>query len=677
MDLKDAHNMIDISIEEKESIERYLGFKHTNINILGDFDPETYEKLSKRWRMPQKSEEIISDIKDFVNIYAAMYKESKNTSQVRGLVRGTSNKRVHEMKNGVNQFLSTSTDEDIAKTFTEYGDGALVYFNVDRQVPFLDTSMYKSEDTRDEHEIILSPFCKTAITSEQKASDEYGYSYYQVSVQKADLVEKSKEELEDLQEEVVGGLSQNIEDMKEFFYVRDKLEYLYERASHMQGDPDLKYLLEERSHMQKKYNKLYDKTHDFRDKLQTLLKGMCRQKEIEIDKAHELINEEAQRKKAEREAKAAEERKLAFERIAEEKRIFAVTGISSKIAMNPQNALSLQDKISATYEGFVRSENTLNSIAQKFGISIEGGTSNLSIQKLVTDIGKNIQDIDERVKGTKVDLNTTLEDAQEASRVLTPLLDGISYGNEIANDFPEINKLYKQQLNDKLKKELHGKVEQAINQAKVQKYLQERDAVQNEPIGFFGKLTGKEKLRAEKLRNLDLKIELARSSTDKEQEHYSVREMLADMHVCATMELGGQFTPEMRQVYDLMKSTFKDTKQGEFTEDYIRGIANRKMLDMQDQKSGLPAVQTKVPRFFGKTKAQTDLLENENVGLERKILLGRTARSTWVNHQKVEENDAVTLFEQRLAGIANNTRTKESEKGEIDKDTTLDLWGQN
>ena len=39
MELKDAYQNMRVSDEERKSIERYLGFQHTSMNILGNLDP--------------------------------------------------------------------------------------------------------------------------------------------------------------------------------------------------------------------------------------------------------------------------------------------------------------------------------------------------------------------------------------------------------------------------------------------------------------------------------------------------------------------------------------------------------------------------------------------------------------------------------------------------------------
>ena len=115
MDTKEAYKIASISKKEIGSVERYLGFQHTSINILGDLSPKAYENLTKSgWYLPSSIEDVKQAIEDFVNVYAVMYKETKyrisngQTRSFNNLVRGTSNKRASVLYNFATHFLSTS-----------------------------------------------------------------------------------------------------------------------------------------------------------------------------------------------------------------------------------------------------------------------------------------------------------------------------------------------------------------------------------------------------------------------------------------------------------------------------------------------------------------------------------------------------------------------------------------
>lgn len=665
MDIKEAQDIIGITEDEEKAIGSYVYYGHIRINLLSDFSPETYDAFKNKSDITKTVEDFKGTIQGFVNIYSAMYKESKNSRAPKNLVRGTSNKMVRRLSGANSSFLSTSTREDIAKTFTEYGDGALVHFNVEEGVPYLDATKYRDENSMDEYEFILAPFCDITVYPGRKSESEYGFSYYNATVKKPKLEEKTPEELSMLQEELLSRFSQNLEDMKEVLNLQARLESLDRLYMQAQGNRrEQQDILEGKRSTQERYDKLRSSTFDFKRKLQTLLKGMCRQKEIEIDEAHKIIEGDAQKRREEEEKKRQEEERKIAEQMREEARRKITSQASEKIAQSPETTSSLQDIVTSTYQSFIKDENQAKEMAEKFGVPITRVMAGTSVEKLVEQISQNTQAIQGKASSITIDENTPAEDMQNIS----DLLDGVSYGIEVTSTFKDIEDLHRKQLLEDLKKGIYDKVQAAIQSAKIQKYLQEKQKVSGEQIGFFGRLFGKELLKAEKLKNLDLKIRLAKMPTEN-TDGYSIRNMLTDMRICADTELGGNLN-EMQGLYNLLLANFGEGGKN-FTDEYIKKLAAQKLA--KEQKAGLPVVQTNSPRF-GKTKAQARMLAEENANMQRKILTDRTTRSTWVQRDK--EDDAITLLEQRLKGIANNTSERESQRDMKDPDNTLDLWGK-
>ena len=59
MDIQEAYAMEQLTKQERTSINRYLGFSHTSINLLMNFDPKIYESLRDTgWLLPEKSRKI-------------------------------------------------------------------------------------------------------------------------------------------------------------------------------------------------------------------------------------------------------------------------------------------------------------------------------------------------------------------------------------------------------------------------------------------------------------------------------------------------------------------------------------------------------------------------------------------------------------------------------------------
>ena len=671
MNIEEARDIVDISKNEIESIERYLGFAHTRINFLGNFTPETYYSLIDNWTIAETPEQLKQDIQDFVNLYSAMYKESKKNYINRNLVRGTSNELAKEFNSSVTSFISTSTDENIAKSFAKYGDSALVHFIVDKNVPFLDPTPYKSEYSRNEHEIILAPFCQTQISNKSISNDPYTYNHYDVKVKKASLQSISSQDLETLQNEILDNFVSNLENIKEFQSLKLKLEQLDREYLNAQGYKDeLSDILRQKTQAQTKYDEVSNNVLNFRNKLQTFLKGMCRKKELEIDLANTLVAEDRKKQEEERKKRflQEEERKKALE--LEEKRQKFNRVISDKISKKPQNTDTLKNKISHTLKSFLNNDYKSDLLAQKFGLDYKKDMNYTYVSKLINQIQDNIQSVDNQVKGCQINQNTELSEIEQYSKNITPLLDGISYGIEISSTFPEIENLHKLQSENKIKELLNNKVYKVMQNAQIQKYLQERNFIEDSHIGIFGKLFGKDRIREEKLKNLDLKIKLAKSSSPETKEKYSVREILADMHIFADLNLGGQFSKEMQELYNLIKSTYQDKTTGQFSEKYIKNIASQKILNKQHSNSELPILSKGKPKIFWKTKFELEALKAENVTIQQQIYKNSVSKKDWI--VKKTDKNSITLFEQRLAGIVKNTMERENSKFEFEH--TFDLW---
>ena len=557
MNLEEAKDIIYLSKEEISSIQRYLNYEHMNINILSDFSPKTYLSIkATSWEIDEKPEELARNIQDFVNLYSAMYKESRGKSVNQSLVRGTNNKRVEDIQGVTTQFLSTSKDESIAKTFAGIDDSALMNIRVGERVPFLDPTPYRSENRFDEREIILAPFCQASV----EYTDRYnGYTHYKVIMSKPILDRKEPEELATLQEEVISGFSQNIQDIKDLDYLAFRIESMNRAYVQAKGDKaEQDYAIEEARKAREEQERLRAKTSDFKDKLQALLKGLCRQKEIEIDQAHELVEADKTRRKEEDVRKRAEE--------LESARKAKVNELITKTEQNSENSSTLENAILNTYDEFVHHEQMARDLAKKFKIPYSRTIATTSSRQLVERIQMNLQEIAAKVAGAKVDENITLEDAKRISTELTSQLDGISYGVEVSKGFSELIQANRQQAENDIKRGIYERVQTAIENARVQRYTEQKASIQGEKVGLLGRIMGKQQLKQQKLENLDLKIQLAQRQAERtpQGKTYSIREMLVDMRLCVDNELGGKFTSEIQEIYQMIKSTYQDKDAGEF-----------------------------------------------------------------------------------------------------------------
>lgn len=184
------------------------------------------------------------------------------------------------------------------------------------------------------------------------------------------------------------------------------------------------------------------------------------------------------------------------------------------------------------------------------------------------------------------------------------------------SDISEIEHIEKTE--DMINRNLYIKVQNVIRNAKIQKYAKEGNQISKKGISFFGGLTGANELQLEKIKNVKLRIELLQSQKIEDKNQYESKDMMADLYACAISELGGNFTPEMKKLYDKIKIEYANE---EISEESIYKLACEKIVDGQ---SYLPIIhKEKTKGIFGDTKIQIEFYKLENKRLENEIILER------------------------------------------------------
>ena len=316
-------------------------------------------------------------------------------------------------------------------------------------------------------------------------------------------------------------------------------------------------------------------------------------------------------------SKEDKERRQAEEgaRKVEEARQKLVSELSTKLAQTPQNISNLEAILLKTYNEFVHTDEKAEQYAKVMGVEWTRTIKDTTTRQLVERIQGNLQETVSRINGVKLDEDMSLEDAQKVASGVLERVDGVSYAIEVTKSFQEIVELNEKQREEEMKRKVYDRVQTVIREAKVQKYTVEKERIQGESIGFLGRLLGKEELKGKRLENLDLKIKLAQRNILPENDEYSVRQMLVDMHICANTELGGEFTPEMQELYQAIMNTYGEKSKDIFSERNIRRLISQRQASNQTTAE-LPVVRGNRPRIFGKTKAQTDMVELENKSLK-------------------------------------------------------------
>lgn len=660
MDINEAYEKLKVTEAEKKAAQHYFGFAHTSINLLSDLDPIAYCELNRRgWLLDESREDLQQNIKTFVDIYSLMYKESANSKGRRGLVRGTSTRRARALTGSSKQFLSTSMDENIAKRFCEYGDAALVRISIGDGVPHLYADDYKEAISgADEQELIIAPFTK--IKDNRFVSRWDGYEYYGVSIEKGELQEKSQEEIDSLMTQVLDGFEQNVTDMKNYVSLSDRVEILKERLQRTTDDEERTYIGQELDKADKESYEVWKRTYDYKNKLNGLLQGMCREKEKEINEARDAVEQDREQKRKDAEAQKKEEERLG-----------AILDFKFKIDGALQTSGRIPQEIQATYQQLLATEKTYREFASRFGLGVSGsieqqlGASVTSVNSLIKAAGRGLEKV-------QIAEDSTVEQTKEKESQYARRIAGIDAGMQIANTLKEVTEIYSVQAEDTIKRDLYFKMDDLMKKTKLTLLQQQSIRIKDEKASIFDGITGKSQLRQMRLQNIDLQMQLISRTKPEAKSYYSIHDMLAEMYAFSQTELGGNYTPEIGKLYNAMRREFRTTSGNPISDGDIQQRAKPKIEEHQRQN--LPAVPKKGFRLFGKIKGEMEYLQVQNSQLQTQV--SNIDGKDWKVQLQPPTKPATEIFKQRLIDIVHNIDADEGPTKTPDKtrDDTVDLW---
>ena len=215
--------------------------------------------------------------------------------------------------------------------------------------------------------------------------------------------------------------------------------------------------------------------------------------------------------------------------------------------------------------------------------------------------------------------------------------------NNEKNTFMNSNENLKVDENDVLEKEkarLYVKVQNIIKNAKIEKYMDDKEKIVEEGVSLLGGITGRNSLQIERLKNVKLKIELLQSKKLGKKVEYKPEELMADLYACAISELGGSFNLDMQQIYREIRDKYLNGINKDETENYIYELACKKIDNGQ---SYLPIIhEEKTKGIFGDIRVQTRFLKLENKKLENEIIIQR-GKSQFETFKKEQEKGSVIV----------------------------------
>ena len=168
------------------------------------------------------------------------------------------------------------------------------------------------------------------------------------------------------------------------------------------------------------------------------------------------------------------------------------------------------------------------------------------------------------------------------------------------------------------KRELYVKAKEIAKNAKIHKYLTEKDVICEEGVSFFGYFTGRNSLQYERIRNIKLRIELTHAEKIDDKTDYNVVDTLAYLNTVALDEFCGKLTPEMQDLYNEIRNNYCDDS---ITDEYIYRLSCERAIK---EDKYLPIVhKEKREGAFFERKNQINFYRIENQKLEDLIVKER------------------------------------------------------
>ena len=542
---------LPLTEEEIEAIGEYAGLTHAKINFLADLDYNKQQQLKKdNWNVEMTTEELEKNIQRFVNIYSAIYKAGKRTSR-KGLYKATNKEQIEEIKHKgkIASFTSTSFEEDGVKTkyFGGYKDDAVILrINVEENVPTLYIDPYKNGAGEDEKEVLISPFTKVKHISERGNWKEYAYC--DVTLAKEELEEVPESELRTLQAQLIEGYDYYKEQVKISMELENKINYLDEQMKEDEGEEIQKLKKADLNNASKQYSYAIKSVLEYQKQFKRMIKGLCKEKELEIDRQRE----ETKKQEIEKSKIRDEEHLKQLET--------EIANLKQQIQNGKTNIIEMLEQYIGEVED---TSQRYRAIAEDLKI---GYSQNIHFKVL-----EMIQNIKTKFETTE-ETNENKQESQEENEDYRTKRDRLQdvYGDllkqkksiteiqQIMQEIPQYIREHEKQSFQEIKANLNTKIQEMITKEKVSHLQAEKQQISQEKESILQRLFYGTTLKEQKIANIDAKIELERKQALTRNPENSVGVMMANLYDCCAQDLNGEFSPEMIEVIYAIRRNFNN-----------------------------------------------------------------------------------------------------------------------
>ena len=540
---------LPLTEEEIDAIRKYVGMTHTTINCIADLDYRKMQVLqNKSWSTNMTKKELKENIQTFINLYSAIYKAgTKGPRSI--LYRATNKQQIEEIerKKEIASFTSTSLKEECAKSkdFGGYGKEAVILrLREDDDLPSLYIEPYKKDTGLGEEEELILPFTK--VKKIQYTSNWNGYTYYDATLEKEALEQVPRKELETLQAQLTEGYESYRKQAAECIRLEDDYQYISMELERNDLSREHKeHLSKQLNEKSSRHAELRKSVKEYQKQFKRMIKGMCKEKELEIDKQREEIK----RKEIEERQKQDEEHLRQLE-----------TDIVNLEHQVKNGKTIIVDMLEQYIGEMELTSQQYRTISEDLKV---GYSQNLHFR--VLEIFQNIKRKLETEKENKEEQEQQEENEDYKKR--RHKLQ-VQYGNlfqqreqivqiqQIMQEIPQYIREYEKQSFQEIKANLNIKVQGMITKARVTHLQAQKQQVLQEKESKLQKIFYGTTLKEERLANIEAKIDLERKKALTRNPGNSVGVMMANLYDCSAQDLNGEFQPEMVETIYAIRRNF-------------------------------------------------------------------------------------------------------------------------
>ena len=648
---------LEISQEEIDSIRKYISYMHTNMNSMLDLNPEVLTKLKdKAWVIDLSKDNIKEHIESFEKIYSAMYKYGKKHGGPHDkLYRGTSRDEIDKLKQGDNygRFLSTTTDETVAHTFVEYGNGAVVSMQLGNDIPHLKMDEFLGETQVSEKEILLAPYCKVGNITSFMNPPEGESRRYMMGLSKPEFKNISDEEKSKC-EKLINSFDLN-EELVKYKHWKEELEAGDFRLAKLtpqekKDDPELvQYLSEQRNKARDEYENINYRFKDIKNAMNVYLQDKFKTIELEIEKE---IKKEEVIKDEEFRVNKVEEFKNSREKLLEK----------------AESVFKLVEDTQDKYFGQDEEEVALNELANNTNTFV--GSENKSEQEIVNrfeTLKNNIEIIKNDIESMEISDDLTMEEMAIKGELMSQVNEKYSQLEMIDNLMAECQRNISAEKTEN-KSEMDRKIAEKIKSSMINKAMSDlaaqRETLVTKKDSIIDRITGKAKLKKAQVENLNLKIKtIGENGLNIPDNIKGVENYLKKY----SQVLGIENLPTDAQV--ILKNSLKNIEMPELTEE------DRKEFELYFNPN-MPTIADK--KLSKKDMIRSITEQNERLSQiksndSREVQNSDFDKNLYNNTDKYNIEDTLDMA---ITYTNKDGRTMDQKREELKKNRTMDLFNK-